>query len=47
MSNRQDRRAKEREHKNWYRRAMAAWYQQEPPRWRVIAWFKWRAQMPR
>lgn len=45
--NRADRRAEARERTNRYRRAMAAWHEQEPPRWRLIAWFKWRARMPR
>lgn len=45
--NRQDRRAEERERKNRSRRAMAAWYQQEPPIWRLIAWMRWRERMPR
>lgn len=47
MSNRADRRAEARERANRYRRAMAAWYEQEPPRWRLIAWMRWWAAMPR
>jgi hypothetical protein len=37
----------DRERINRYHRRRMAWIQEEPPKWRVIAWIRWRWQEPR